>query len=97
MSIRERSLGKIKNNSYLKYSSNANEKAKVIVQKGPNGALYAIGNKQSELDKQGRLITFKRRISQRGNEELQMLVEDKNGHKKIEHLYELEEVIDDEE
>ena len=95
MSIGRRSYGKIKNNSYLKYSS-ATQNEPVIVQKGPNGTLYAIGGKNSELNKQGKLISFKRRISNGGNEELQMLVEDKNGEKKIEQLYELEEVIDDE-
>ena len=43
------------------------------------------------------MITFKRRISNRGAEELQMLVEDKNGQRKVQQRYELEEVIDDEE
>ena len=96
MSGRRRSYGKIKSNSYLKYR-NANENQSVIVQKGADGTLYAIGDKKSEKHKQGKLITFKRRISNRGAEELQMLVEDENGQRKVQQRYQLEEVIDDEE
>ena len=55
--------------------------------------LYTIGPKNNVGGSEK--ITFKRRKTN-GNEELQMLVEDRFGNTRVEQCYDLEEVIQDE-
>ena len=87
-----RSNGKTNKFSILKYSNNRTPET-LIVQQAPNGMLYTNGPKQGLMHQK---ISFKRK-TENGSEELQMLVEDQFGQKRVEQHYVLEEIVEDEE